>query len=138
VEEQMKKKVIKANPEAKNSKRRFLKDVTVILGDDIENLYKAVAKDLPDSLPEEWVDPADKKNKKIIWISNFGLANAADDSLVDELPSGQKYTIELEQTDGQWVYFDGKKVKKLNTSAAGANKLKADLTLGDPPIGTSP
>ncbi len=129
----MKKVPIKARPDHANRKKRFTHDVTIILGDDIENDYEVVAKDFPDDLPDSWVDPDDDQKKKISWISNFGLKKP-DGKFEDKLPKGRKYRVELPKGLGKLVYFDGKSVQQLVGRVRG-NFFQADLDLGDPPIG---
>ena len=116
-----------------NARRRFSHDITIELGDDLENDYDVVEKDFPDDLPESWIDPDDHKEKKITWISNFGLKKP-DGKFEEKLPKGKKYQIELPTGLGKLVYFDGTDVQKLVGQARG-NKFVADLDLGDPPIG---
>lgn len=129
----MKKISIKARPDHANRKKRFTHEVTIILGDDIENDYEVVDKDFPDDLPNSWVDPDDDQKKKISWISNFGLQKP-DGKFEDKLPKGRKYRVELPKGLGKLVYFDGKSVQKLVGRVRG-NFFQADLDLGDPPIG---
>ena len=129
----MKKVRIKARPDHANRKKRFTHDVTIILGDDIENDYEVVEKDFPDDLPNSWIDPDDDKEKKINWISNFGLKKP-DGKFEDKLPKGKKYKVELPKGAGKLVYFDGTQVRKLAGKVRG-NKFVGELDLGDPPIG---
>ena len=124
---------ISARPDHADRKKRFLHDIDIILGDDIESDYEVVEKDFPDDLPDSWIDPDDKKEKKITWISNFGLIKP-DGKFEEKLPKGRKYQVELPAGLGQLVYFDGTQVQKLAGQAKG-NKFIADLDLGDPPIG---
>ena len=129
----MKKVKIKARPDHTNPKKRFSHDVTIVLGDDIENEYEVVDKDFPDDLPDSWVDPDDDKEKKIKWISNFGLKNL-DGKFEDKLAKGKKYKVELPSGFGKLVYFDGKQVQKL-AGQIKENLFVGELDLGDPPIG---
>ncbi len=129
----MKKVRIKARPDHANRKKRFTHDVTIILGDDIENDYEVVEKDFPDDLPNSWIDPDDDKEKKINWISNFGLKKP-DGKFEDKLPKGKKYKVELPKGLGKLVYFDGTQVQKLTGQVSGNNFI-GELDLGDPPIG---
>jgi hypothetical protein len=92
-----------------------------------------VEKDFPDDLPTSWVDPDNEKEKKIRWISNFGLKKP-DGNFENKLPDGKKYQIELPAGLGKLVYFDGYQVQKLVGKAIG-KKIKVELDLGDPPIG---
>ncbi|HBY06980.1 MAG TPA: hypothetical protein DEH22_04035, partial [Chloroflexi bacterium] len=108
----MKRTTIPARPDHANKKKRFTKDITVVLGDDIENDYDVVDKDFPDGLPDFWVDPDDQKQENITWISNFGLKNKAG-KFDKKLPNGKKYTVELPAVSGKLVYHDGTSVQKL-------------------------
>ena len=129
----MKRIPIKARPDHANRKKRFTHEINIILGDEIENDYEVVEKDFPDDLPDSWVDPDDDREKKISWISNFGLKKS-DGQFEDKLPKGRKYQVELPQGLGKLVYFDGQSVRKLVGRAKG-KKIEADLDLGDPPVG---
>jgi hypothetical protein len=129
----MKKVEISARPDHADSKKRFLHDIAIVLGDDIESDYEVVGKDFPDDLPDSWTDPDDGKKKKITWISNFGLKNP-DGKFEKKLPKGKKYQVELPIGLGKLVYFDGAQVRKLVGRAKG-KKFVAVLDLGDPPIG---
>jgi hypothetical protein len=108
-------------------------DIDIVLGDDIENAYEVVEKDFPDDLPDSWIDPDDEQEKKIAWISNFGLKKP-DGKFEERLPRGKKYQIELPIGLGKLVYFDGTQVLKL-AGQTKDDKFVADLDLGDPPIG---
>jgi hypothetical protein len=129
----MKRTIIPARPDHSNRKKRFKHEVTVILGDDIEDDYEVVEKDFPDNLPDSWIDPDDDQEKKISWISNFGLKKP-DGKFEGKLPKGRKYKIELPSGLGKLVYFDGNQVQKL-TGRVRKNNFVAELDLGDPPIG---
>jgi len=129
----MKRVPIPARPDHADRKKRFLHEVTIVLEDDIEDDYEVVEKDFPDDLPESWIDPDDDQEKKITWISNFGLRKP-DGKFEEKLPQGRKYQVELPTGLGKLVYFDGSSVQKLVGRARG-NKFVADLDLGDPPIG---
>ena len=129
----MKKVKISARPDHTDRKKRFLYDVDIVLGDDIEDEYEVEEKDFPDDLPDSWIDPDDEVEKMITWISNFGLKKP-DGKFEEKLPKGRKYQIELPIGLGKLVYFDGTQVQKL-VGQAKADKFVADLDLGDPPIG---
>jgi hypothetical protein len=129
----MKKVGIAARPDHVDRRKRFLHNIDIVLGDDIEDDYDVVEKDFPDDLPDSWIDPDDEQEKKITWISNFGLKKP-DGAFEERLPRGKRYQIELPIGLGKLVYFDGKQVLKL-AGQARDNKLVADLDLGDPPIG---
>ena len=60
----MKKIEIPAKPDHADKKKRFLHDIVIVLGDDIESDYDVVEKDFPDDLPDSWTDPDDVKVKK--------------------------------------------------------------------------
>ena len=60
----MKRVRIKARPDHANRKKRFMQDVTIELGDDIENDYEVVEKDFPDDLPDSWIDPDDNQEEE--------------------------------------------------------------------------
>jgi len=129
----MKRVTIPARPDHADRKKRFTHEITIVLGDDIENAYEVVEKDFPDDLPDSWTDPDDDLEKKIKWISNFGLKKP-DGKFEEKLAKGKKYQIELPTGLGKLVYFDGTRVQKLTGKAHG-NKFEAELDLGDPPIG---
>lgn len=129
----MKKIKIKARLDHPNPKKRFTHDINIILDGDIENDYEVIDKDFPDDLPDSWVDPDDDQEKKIKWISNFGLRKP-DGKFEDKLPKGKKYKVELPDGLKKPVYFDGSKVRKLNGKSQG-RKFIGELDLGDPPIG---
>jgi hypothetical protein len=131
----MKRTTIPARPDHADRKKRFTHEISIVLGDEIENDYEVVAKDYPDDLPDSWTDPDDQKEKKIRWISNFGLKKR-DGTFDEKLPKGLKYRIELPGGLGKLVYFDGRSVQKLAGQLRG-NKFEADLDLGDPPLGES-
>lgn len=125
---------IPASPQNPNPRRRFSQEVSVILGDDLEGSFSASEKDFPANLPQDWVDPDDGQRKSVTWLSNFGITTTTG-TPVTSIPSGKKYTIELARVSGKLVYFDGSIVKKLNTRSVGGNRIQADLTEADPPIG---
>lgn len=129
----MKRVTIPARPNHADRKKRFTHEVNIVLDDDIENDYDVVDKDFPDDLPESWIDPDDNQEKKINWMTNFGLKRP-DGEFEDKLPKGKKYRIEFPEGLGKLVYFDGKKVKKLPGKMKG-KKFEGELDLGDPPIG---
>jgi hypothetical protein len=134
----MKSYTIAARPDHPQAKKRFTQEVTVILGDDIDQVYEVVEKDFPDGLPSSYQDPKDRSKpaRTITWISNFGLYHVKDHSPVSKLANNKKYTMELVKPHpgGLLVYFDGRQVQPLSTRQAGA-KIQADLDLGDPPTG---
>ncbi len=129
---------IAARPDHPHPKKRFMQEVSVILDDEIDQVYVVMEKDFPDGLPSSYQDPKDRSKpaRTITWVSNFGLHHARDHSPVNRLANNKKYTVELEKKhpDGILVYYDGKQVKPLPTRQVGA-KIQADLDLGDPPIG---
>ena len=129
----MKRVTIPARPNHADRKKRFTHEVNIVLDDDIENDYDVVDKDFPDDLPESWIDPDDNQEKKINWMTNFGLKRP-DGEFEDKLTKGKKYRIEFPEGLGKLVYFDGKKVKKLPGKMKG-KKFEGELDLGDPPIG---
>ncbi len=131
----MKKFPVKAKPDHKNLKKRFSHEIIIILEEDLENDYEVVGKDFPDDLPDSWMDPDDDKERKINWISNFGLKKP-DGKFEDRLPQGKKYKVEVPTGLGKLVYFDGAKVQKLTGKVQG-NKFVGELDLGDPPVGGS-
>jgi hypothetical protein len=130
----MKRVKISARRDHKNRKKRFTHDVTIVIEDEMDEVYEVVDKDFPDDLPDSWIDPDDEKEKKIKWITNFGLKRKADGKFEDKLAKGKKYRIEFPEGLGKLVYFDGKKVKKLPGKMKG-KKFQGELDLGDPPIG---
>jgi len=114
--------------------RGFLYAITIVLGDAIEDKYEVVAKDFPAGLPNSWTSPGSFTPGTISWISNFGLM-ARDSAFVEELPSGEEYTIELPSGLGDhYVYFDGSNVRELIGQTSGSI-FSASLNLGDPPVG---
>lgn len=132
----MKKIRIPASPQDPNPKKRFSQQVIVILPEDLENDYDAAAKEFPDGLPLNWIDPIDEKKKKIDWISNFGLTKGGEPA--DKLPEGKKYSVLLPRPrNKRYVYFDGASVKDLPTepSATDPDFLEAIFRLADPPTG---
>jgi hypothetical protein len=130
----MKKVLIPANPQHPNPQKRFLQEVAVILGDDIQKDYAIDAEDFPANLPASWTDPDDHINKNIIWVSSFRLDKTAG---ATKPGSQKKYTVELDRGQGKLVYFDGASVKSLSTRDIGGNRVQADLSVADPPIGWS-
>lgn len=75
------------------------------------------------------------RNKTINWMNNFGLVLKDKQIFADEVP---EYEILLDQiANAEYVYFNGKEILTLPTgpSAANPGKVRAVLTLGDPPIG---
>jgi hypothetical protein len=131
----MKRTTIPARPDHADRKKRFTHAVDIVLGDEIENDYEVTEKDFTVDLPDSWTDPDDHKEKKIRWISNFGLKKP-DGKFEGRLPKGLKYRIELPGGLGKLVYFDGQRVQKLVGQLRG-NKFEAELDLGDPPVGES-
>ena len=129
----MKRTTIPASPDHADIRKRFTHAIDIVLGDEIENDYDVVEKDFPDDLPDSWLDPDDKKEKKIRWISNFGLKKR-DGAFEEKLPKGFKYQIEFPGSLGKLVYFDGSRVQKLSGQLRG-NIFQAELDLGDPPVG---
>ena len=129
----MKKVRISARPDHAERKKRFLHDIDIVLGDDIEADYDVVEKDFPDDLPDSWIDPDDDVEKKITWISNFGLKKP-DGRFEEKLPKGKKYQIELPAGLGKLVYFDGTQVQKL-AGQVSEGRFIGELDLGDPPVG---
>ena len=130
----MKRVRINARPDHENRRKRFLRNIDVILGDDIEADYDVVEKDFPDDLPDSWTDPDDGEEVTITWFGNFGLKRLADDKFEDRLPKGRKYQVELPTGFRKFVYFDGTQVRKLEGRVQN-RKFLADLDLGDPPVG---
>ena len=129
----MKRVAIPAKPDHADRKMRFKHEITIVLGDEIEEDYEVVEKEFPDDLPDSWTDPDDDQKKTISWISNFGLKKP-DGKFENKLPKGKKYQIELPTGLGKLVYFDGTHVQKLAGKIKG-KKFEAELDLGDPPIG---
>lgn len=129
----MKSVTIQASPYHEDAKKRFTRAITVVLPDTLEKEYEVVAKDFPEKLPTSWLDPDDKKEKRIEWISNFGLRKA-DGKFADQLPKGQKYQLKVPKGAGKLVYFDGSRIQKLIGQVKG-EQFEAELDLGDPPIG---
>ena len=63
----------------------FLYDITVVLGDTIEDKYEVVAKGFPANLPSSWGET----NGEITWISNFGGESIVEkyaDTQLSEIP----------------------------------------------------
>jgi hypothetical protein len=130
---------IPASPNNPDRKKRFTQAVDVILGANLEGSYDAAGKDYPDDLPDKWIDPDDKEDKKekdVAWFSNFGLTDKQG-RFVPSIPAGDSYTVRLPKLKGKYVYFDGSEVRKLDTSpaAGAADKVDAVFTLADPPVG---
>lgn len=131
----MKRISIPASPNDKNPKMRFSQEVIVVLPDDLADKYDAAGKEFPDQLPNEWVDPDDKRSKRIDWITNFELTQGGASV---SLPAGKKYQIFLPASSRKYVYFNGKKKKviKLGVSlVADSSYVVAEFTDADPPIG---
>ena len=133
----MKKFNIPASPQNTNAKRRFRGEISVVLGDDIENSYSVSAKDFPDDLPSTWTPPGESAAKEITWLGNFGLSASDGTPAERVLPGGAKYAVHLAKAKVH-VYYDGSEVRKLSTRPVPGQPdlVQADLDLGDPPIGT--
>jgi hypothetical protein len=129
----MKRVKIAAKPTHPDPKKRFMHDVDVILGDDIENVYDVFEKDFPNTLPYQWTDPDDRLTKNITWSSNFGLQKK-DGTPVTRLENNKTYSIELNKNAGKLVHWNGTRVEKLPIRDLG-KVIQADLNLGDPPVG---
>jgi hypothetical protein len=75
------------------------------------------------------------RNKTINWMNNFGLVDKEKHIFVDAVP---QYEILLDQIENaEYVYFDGKAILALPTAPSSEHpgKVRAVLSLGDPPIG---
>ena len=75
------------------------------------------------------------RGKKVHWINNFGLKEKGKDLFADGVP---EYEIHLDHIENaEYVYFDGKEIRPLTTTRhkTDASKVRAALSLGDPPVG---
>lgn len=124
---------IPTNPNHPEHARRFLQDVSVILGDDLEADYDVFPKPFPVGLPATYQGPSDKASRNITWVSNFELRKK-DGTAVGMLENNKNYTFELGRRAGQLVWYNGASVEKLTTRDVGAN-IQVNLYQGDPPIG---
>ncbi|MEW5867763.1 MAG: hypothetical protein AB1894_00695 [Chloroflexota bacterium] len=119
---------ISARPKELNPKKRFLQDVTVELGADMEKDFDVEEEDFPDDLPARGRAPG----TTVTWVSNFKLVKLT--KAAHEMKK-KKYTIKLEYRPGQLVYWDGANIQPLTASRAGKNQVQAELEIQDPPVG---
>lgn len=86
----------------------------------------------PEAVPADL--PATYQGSSITWVSNFRLQKKPG-----KANTGKKvnYSIELDSVAGKLVYYDESTnvVIPLATRGAGNNRIQADLSVDDPPIG---
>jgi len=103
--------------------------VDVILDPTMEPDFDVTPEEVPDGLPGAY------EGSSITWFSNFRVQKKPG-----RQGSGKKlkYKIELDSVPGQLVYYDAAaepNVIPLATRRAGNNRIQADLSVDDPPIG---
>jgi hypothetical protein len=100
----------------------------VILGDDIEDEFDVTAESVPSGLPDTY------EGRHITWVSNFKVQKKPGKAKTGKQVN---YTIELTSISGQLVYHDeaSNDVLPLTTRPAGTNRIQADLSVEDPPVG---
>jgi len=100
----------------------------VILDDAIDGDFDVTPEDVPSGLPDSY------EGKPIAWMSNFKVQKKPGKAKTGKKV---KYSIELTSVSGQLVYYDesSNSVIPLTTRPAGTNRIQADLSVEDPPIG---
>ena len=86
----------------------------------------------PEKVPSGLLATYDGKD--ITWFSNFSVTKKSGKSKTGKKV---KYYIELDTVPGNLVYYDAssKSAIPLTTRSAGNNRIQADLSVDDPPIG---
>ena len=103
--------------------------VAVVLND-AHSAYHVFHKQIPAHL-----NGKEHRGKPIQWINNFGLKKKGKDHFADGVP---EYEIHLDHIEnGEYVYFDGTEIRPLETTrhSTDPTKVRAVLSLGDPPVG---
>ena len=112
---------------------RFQQEVVVVLGDEIEDDYEALPEEFPASLPDRWVDPKDRQEKTVRWVSNFRLEKRAgvERAYQKKVP----YHIELEKQGETLLASYGGEILVVPIKDIGNNRVQANLEEDDPAIG---
>lgn len=132
---------IPARPQDPDARLRFVQDLTIVLGRDIENDYEAIPKRFPTGLnnPMSWTDPDDGQVKSIVWVSNFEVRRK-DGQAIPDPDKTRTFAFQLTNRVGLLVCYTANGVVKLTPTPAGAAvgaAVEAALSLGvgDPPVG---
>jgi hypothetical protein len=114
-------------PEDRDKGRKIALDV--ILDDEDENVFDVIPESVPEGLRDTLED-----GTPIRWVSNFRVAKKPGKAKTGKKV---KYSIELEGVSGDLYYYDesSKKPIRLEKRDAGNDRVQADLTVDDPPIG---
>jgi hypothetical protein len=104
-----------------NPKKHITQEIEVILGVEIENDFDVVEESIPIGLPSN-----------VDWVSNFSLKKKPQ---VQKMGIKKTYYIELEDRGKNLVYWDGRKVQPLKKVEIGERRVRAALTIDDPPVG---
>ena len=116
----------------------FPQEVIVIIDDAIADMFDVRGVPFPKNLPRKWNDPEDNnREKRINWVNNFQLVKKTT-------TTGKifTYSVELDQSEGKLVVFDGARVFAPPVSPVtslqegmSAVRVQAVLTAVDPAIG---
>jgi hypothetical protein len=100
----------------------------VILDPDDEPNFDVTPARVPSGLP------GTPDGAEITWFSNFEVQKKAGRPNTGK---SVKYKIELDSTQGDLYYYDEstKTAIRLDTRGAGNDRIQADLSVDDPPIG---
>jgi hypothetical protein len=100
----------------------------IVLAEEAVSQYDFFHKDIPAKLRGQKY-----QNKDISWLNNFGMKVKGGKGYERRVP---RYSIFIKDTGKKtYVYYDGSKILELPVSPAGAGQLRAELDLGDPPVG---
>jgi hypothetical protein len=100
----------------------------VILDDAIEDQFDVSAASVPPGLPLTY------QGRSITWLSNFRVQKKPGRAKTGKKV---KYSIELDSVPGTLIYYDesSNAPLALTTRSVGGNRIQADLSVDDPPIG---
>lgn len=117
--------------------KKFTQDITITLGDDIDNNYEPVSKPFPVPLPSSWKDKSGN-SRVITWISNFEVKRKDGQAI----PSTDRrtFSVTIPQANGEVIYYAGRQVRSFDPPAVatgGSITISLPLGVGDPPVGIS-
>ena len=127
----MKTHTIHAQPDHANPRRRYRQAVNVLLEDDVDDDFIVEEDDIPDNIDRTWQATPQSTPKTIRWVSSFKLTKKPGKAVTGKT---RKYSIELDKGGNTLVYYDGS-VKTLGYTEISATRVRAELSVIDPPIG---